>query len=48
VPSYEELLEQNRELEIVKEQLQYENAQLKKLIFGSKSERFKSEEVAAE
>lgn len=43
----------NKEAEILEkkakiEQLQFENAQLKKLIFGSKSERFKGQEIAAE
>jgi len=48
MPTYEELAEQNAQLKIKKEQLEFENTQLKKLIYGTKSERFKSEEVAAD
>ena len=39
-PSKEELLEINRALSVQIEQLKFEIAQLKKAIFGSKSERF--------
>jgi hypothetical protein len=39
-PSYQELLEINRALLLQNEQLKFELEQLKKAIYGSKSERF--------